>query len=154
MATAEWFKQMEDMITLLQEQIMQLNMQLAATSTMERKFSKRFKVVADPGHYEGDRAKFTKWWTKIKVWMNANWDGLETTETWLGLLAGRYMEMCMNKCLDVRVWPNWDDQQVETEGVNEYTTKFLSLFRMAGMSDEHRVFLLERNSNPKIIKQM
>ncbi|KAF9226845.1 hypothetical protein BS17DRAFT_668155, partial [Gyrodon lividus] len=51
----------------------------------------------------------------------------------------------------------WAPLQNFTQGtswVDKYTTKFLSLFRMAGMSDKHGVFLLERNSNPKIIKQM
>ncbi|KAF9222856.1 hypothetical protein BS17DRAFT_767605 [Gyrodon lividus] len=152
MATAEQFKQMEDVITLLLEQITQLNMQLAAMSTTERKFSKRFEVVADPGHYEGDRAKFTKWWTKIKVWMKANWDGLETNRDTACVVE-------IEGVFHPQTEKDWAQALLQnfTQGmlwVDEYTTKFLSLFRMAGMSDKHRVFLLERNLNPKIIKHM
>ncbi|KAF9225582.1 hypothetical protein BS17DRAFT_869508 [Gyrodon lividus] len=96
-----------------------------------------------------------------------------------GPIAGRYVETQMNDCLAKRQpWPKWQDLQVEIpeffrpqaevdwaratlqnmkQGnywVDDYVAKFLSLVMLSGISDEHGIYLLERNSTPKIIKQI
>ncbi|EGO04985.1 hypothetical protein SERLA73DRAFT_68642 [Serpula lacrymans var. lacrymans S7.3] len=46
----------------------------AATPSVEKKFNKKVEVVADPGAFEGDRARFAKWWIKLQIWIKANWE--------------------------------------------------------------------------------
>ncbi|KAH7918092.1 hypothetical protein BV22DRAFT_983707, partial [Leucogyrophana mollusca] len=64
----------------MQQQIAELAAQLeneqANKTIINKTFSKKVEVMADPGQYEGDRARFAEWWTKMKVWIKANWDGL------------------------------------------------------------------------------
>ncbi|KAF9221285.1 hypothetical protein BS17DRAFT_845535 [Gyrodon lividus] len=96
-----------------------------------------------------------------------------------GPITGRYAETRMNNCLTKRQpWPKWTDLQSEVpkffwpqtkidwaratlqnmkqgnSQVDDYITKFLSLVTLSGISDEHGIYLLERNSKPEIIKQM
>ena len=40
----------------------------------------RKKVVTDPGTYDGSPAKFHKWWSKIKVWMQVLMQGATDAE--------------------------------------------------------------------------
>ncbi|KAF9220557.1 hypothetical protein BS17DRAFT_714159, partial [Gyrodon lividus] len=91
----------------------------------ELKFNKKFELVADPGQYEGDKAKFNEWWTKMQIWINANWDGMETNMeiccvVWScmkGLIAGQYVETQMGNCLAKREeWPEWKDLKPEIKG--------------------------------------
>ena len=34
--------------------------------------SRKVETLMDPGHYSSERAKFLKWWTKMKVWVRVN----------------------------------------------------------------------------------
>ncbi|KIK81686.1 hypothetical protein PAXRUDRAFT_35799 [Paxillus rubicundulus Ve08.2h10] len=63
---------------VLNETIAQLQAQLLAMvqqmqemteqkATKEMKFNKKFELVADPGKYEGDKAEFNEWWTKVQT---------------------------------------------------------------------------------------
>ncbi|EGO19355.1 hypothetical protein SERLADRAFT_443406 [Serpula lacrymans var. lacrymans S7.9] len=63
----------------MRQQILALTTQLAelwanSTPSVEKKFNKKVKVIADPGTFEGDRAQFTEWWIKLQIWVKANWD--------------------------------------------------------------------------------
>ncbi|EGO02369.1 hypothetical protein SERLA73DRAFT_151248 [Serpula lacrymans var. lacrymans S7.3] len=66
----------------MRQQILALATQLAeiqanppvATPSVEKKFNKKVKVIADPGAFQGDRAQFAKWWIKLQIWVKANWD--------------------------------------------------------------------------------
>ncbi|EGN97084.1 hypothetical protein SERLA73DRAFT_74796 [Serpula lacrymans var. lacrymans S7.3] len=135
----------------------------AAAPTVEKKCKKKVKVVADPGTFEGDRARFAEWWIKLQIWVKANWD----------VFADDFEE-----CYTVGVWPIWDDLKVEIEKyfkpqaerdwahqqicsfkqgnmrTDDYVTRFLALSIQGGLGNEHAVELLERNVNPRIAEQI
>ena len=85
--------------------------------------SRKVQTLNDPGMYTGDRAKFHKWWTKMKVWIRAhetiltlNFD--KCTAVWSrmeGPIAGRYAANQMNECTDRGIWPDWGILKEEIE---------------------------------------
>ncbi|EGN91664.1 hypothetical protein SERLA73DRAFT_157462 [Serpula lacrymans var. lacrymans S7.3] len=87
------------------------------------KFNKKVKVVADPGAFEGDKERFTKWWIKLQIWVKANWDAFaddfEVATAVLsrlkGPVAGRYAQVRMQECYTAGVWSVWDDLKIEIE---------------------------------------
>ncbi|KAF8834136.1 hypothetical protein BDN67DRAFT_992727 [Paxillus ammoniavirescens] len=130
-------------------------------ATTERKFLKKVEVVADPGCFEGDRARFSKWWTKVQIWISSNLDGLDTNKevcsaVWSrmkGPITGRYAETRMIECLNNNNWVSWNDLKIEiarnqiqnlkqgNSHIDDFITCFLSLSCMANISDEHSVYL-------------
>ncbi|EGO01045.1 hypothetical protein SERLA73DRAFT_159606 [Serpula lacrymans var. lacrymans S7.3] len=126
--------QSQDMNVLLHAmrvQIAELTSQLAeiqanppvATPSVEKKFNKKVEVVADPGAFEGDRARFAEWWIKLQIWVKANWDAFaddfEVATAVLsrlkGPVAGRYAQVRLQECYTAGVWPTWDDLKTEIE---------------------------------------
>ncbi|EGN99436.1 hypothetical protein SERLA73DRAFT_73956 [Serpula lacrymans var. lacrymans S7.3] len=95
----------------------------AATPSVEKKFNKKVEVVADPGTFEGDRARFAEWWIKLQIWVKANWDAFaddfEVATAVLsrlkGPVAGRYAQVRLQECYTAGVWPTWDDLKIEIE---------------------------------------
>ncbi|EGN94243.1 hypothetical protein SERLA73DRAFT_77667 [Serpula lacrymans var. lacrymans S7.3] len=124
--------QLQDMNALLhamRTQIAALTSQLAeiqanppvATPSVEKKFNKKVEVIADPGAFEGDRARFAEWWIKLQIWVKANWDAFaddfEVATVVLsrlkGPVAGRYAQVQLQECYTAGVWPTWDDLKIE-----------------------------------------
>ncbi|EGO01378.1 hypothetical protein SERLA73DRAFT_151826 [Serpula lacrymans var. lacrymans S7.3] len=123
-----------------------------ATPSVEKKFNKKVEVVADPGAFKGDRARFAEWWIKLQIWVK--------------------------ECYTAGVWPTWDDLKVEIERyfkpqaehdwahqqicppkqgnmrTDDFVTRFLALSIQGGLGKEHAVELLERNMNPHIAEQL
>ncbi|EGN93881.1 hypothetical protein SERLA73DRAFT_78257 [Serpula lacrymans var. lacrymans S7.3] len=93
----------------------------AAAPSVEKKFNKKVKIVADPGAFKGDRARFSEWWIKLQIWIKANWDAFandfEVATAVLsrlkGPVAGQYAQVRLQECYTVGVWPAWDDLKVE-----------------------------------------
>ena len=116
----------------LQNHIMALANAQAAPAAVARK-----KVVADPGTYNGSPAKFHKWWSKIKIWMQVLMQGATDAEvatavySWLtGPKAGHWAQVCLDHCMAAAhmlavapaghnlpaAWPTWGDLMAEIEG--------------------------------------
>ena len=95
------------------------------------------KVVADPGTYNDSPAKFHKWWSKIKIWMQVLMQGETDAKVAVavysrltGLKAGRWAQVHLDHCMAVAhalaaapaghnlpaTWPTWGDLAVEIEG--------------------------------------
>ena len=95
------------------------------------------KVVADPGTYDGSPAKFHKWWSKIKVWMQVWMQGATDAEVTAavysqltGPKAGRWAQVRLDHCMAAAhaltvapaghnlpaAWPTWGDLTAEIEG--------------------------------------
>ncbi|EGN93755.1 hypothetical protein SERLA73DRAFT_78619 [Serpula lacrymans var. lacrymans S7.3] len=90
---------MNALLHAMRVQIAELISQLAeiqanppvATPSVEKKFNKKVEVVADPGAFEGDRARFAEWWIKQKNNQGRQARQLETKkpDDRLNSLAGR-----------------------------------------------------------------
>ncbi|KAF8834360.1 hypothetical protein BDN67DRAFT_1016584 [Paxillus ammoniavirescens] len=135
-AAQEEIKALQDALRTLARKINELESNPPITT--ERKFSKKFEVVADPGFFKGDRARFSEWWTKIQIWISSNWDGLDTNR-------------------EPQSEKDWARHQIQNlkqgnSRIDDFITRFLSLSRMANISNKHAVYLLERNTKPEIIK--
>ena len=95
------------------------------------------KMVADPGTYNGSPARFHKWWSKIKIWMQVSMWGATDAKvaaaiySWLtGPKAGCWAQVCLDHCMVVAhtlaaapagynlpaAWSTWGDLNVEIEG--------------------------------------
>ncbi|EGN93391.1 hypothetical protein SERLA73DRAFT_156338 [Serpula lacrymans var. lacrymans S7.3] len=115
---------MRAQIATLTSQLAELqNNPPAATLSVEKKFNKKVKVIADPGAFEGDRAQFTGWWIKLQIWVKANWDAFandfEVATAVLsrlkGPVAGQYAQVRLQECYTTGVWPTWDNLKKEIE---------------------------------------
>ncbi|EGN97174.1 hypothetical protein SERLA73DRAFT_153667 [Serpula lacrymans var. lacrymans S7.3] len=122
---------MNSLLHAMRAQIVTLTSQLAelqtnppaATPSVEKKFKKKVKIVADPGTFEGDRAQFAKWWIKLQIWVKANWDtfandfkvATAVLSRLKGPVAGRYAQVRLQECYTAGVWPTWDDLKKEIE---------------------------------------
>ncbi|KIN95887.1 hypothetical protein M404DRAFT_164707 [Pisolithus tinctorius Marx 270] len=75
---------------------------------------RRIEVMADLGQYAGDRAKFSEWWIKMKVWVAQNRTALPTaqdkcTVVWsrmTGSVAGRFTQAKFSLAIVTGVWPD------------------------------------------------
>ncbi|EGN93520.1 hypothetical protein SERLA73DRAFT_78412 [Serpula lacrymans var. lacrymans S7.3] len=145
----------------------------AATPSVEKKFNKKVEVVADPGAFEGDRARFAKWWIKLQIWV-----ATAVLSRLKGPVAGRCAQVRLQECYTAGVWPTWGDLKKEIEKyfkpqaerdwahqqirsfkqgnmrTDDYVTRFLALSIQGGLGNEHAVELLERNVNPCIAEQI
>ena len=95
------------------------------------------KVVTDPGTYDGSPAKFHKWWSKIKIWMQVSMQGVTDAEVapavysqLTGLKAGCWAQVCLDHCMAAAhalaaapaghnlpaAWPMWGELTVEIKG--------------------------------------
>ena len=95
------------------------------------------KVVTNPGTYDGSPARFHKWWSKIKIWIQVLMQGATDAEVaaaiysqLTGLKAGSWAQVCLDHCMAVAhvltvapvrhnlpaAWPTWGDLTVEIEG--------------------------------------
>ena len=95
------------------------------------------KVVADPGTYDGSPAKFHKWWSKIKIWMQVSMRGATDAKVAMavysrltGPKAGHWAQVRPDHCMAAAhalaaapaghnlpaAWPMWGDLAVEIEG--------------------------------------
>ncbi|EGN91947.1 hypothetical protein SERLA73DRAFT_157293 [Serpula lacrymans var. lacrymans S7.3] len=111
----------------MRQQIADLTVQLAEVQTnpasVERKFNKKVEIVADPGSFDGDRARFAEWWIKLQIWVKANYkafeDDFELSTAVLsrlkGPVAGRYTQVQLQECYQSGNWPAWDDLKNEIE---------------------------------------
>ena len=116
----------------LQNHIVALANAQAAPAVAARK-----KVVADPGTYDGSPARFHKWWSKIKVWMQVSMQGATDAEVaaavysrLTGPKAGRWAQVHLDHCMAAAhalavapaghnlpaAWPTWGDLTAEIEG--------------------------------------
>ncbi|KIJ58532.1 hypothetical protein HYDPIDRAFT_102496 [Hydnomerulius pinastri MD-312] len=187
---------MQSLVEAMQQQIAQMQAMIATQTAqladqtpvvnVEKRFSKKVEIIADPGQYAGEKAKFIEWWTKMKIWVRANNNAFSNsfelcTVVWSHLTrpnVGRYTQTRMVECLNADHWPrdtelieevesfflpqnerDWARSQIQTckQGnlrVDEYVSKWLSLFRQSKISDEHGVYLLETNTSARIIKQV
>lgn len=113
---------MEEVVASLQLQIQSLQSQLSKDS--KKKIDRKIQVIADPGTFEGEKAKFPEWWTKMKVWVKANWEAFDSdfelaSAVWSrmkGPTAGRYAETRMSQAMLRDTWPQWDHLMAEIEG--------------------------------------
>ncbi|EGN96425.1 hypothetical protein SERLA73DRAFT_76383 [Serpula lacrymans var. lacrymans S7.3] len=112
----------------MRQQIADLTVQLAEVQTnpaapVERRFNKKVEIVADPGSFDGDRARFAEWWIKLQIWVKANYkafeDDFELSTAVLsrlkGPVAGRYAQVRLQECYQSGNWPAWDDLKAEIE---------------------------------------
>ncbi|KIO07307.1 hypothetical protein M404DRAFT_23796 [Pisolithus tinctorius Marx 270] len=75
---------------------------------------RRIEVMANPGQYASDQAKFSEWWVKMKVWVMQNRTTLPTTQdkcttVWsrmTGPVAGRFAQAKFSLAIITRVWPD------------------------------------------------
>ena len=116
----------------LQNHIVALANAQAAPAVAARK-----KVVADPGTYDGSPARFHKWWSKIKVWMQVSMQGATDAEVaaavyscLTGPKAGRWAQVRLDHCMAAAhtfavaparhnlpaAWPTCGDLTAEIEG--------------------------------------
>ena len=85
--------------------------------------SRKVQTLNDSGTYTSDRAKFHKWWIKMKVWIRVHETVLtlnfnKCTAVWSRMkrsIAGHYAANCMNKCTDRGIWPDWGVLRNEVE---------------------------------------
>jgi hypothetical protein len=185
----EEIKSLQQMLTEMKGQMEQLQWQLDnKEDEPQRKkgFSKKVEVIADPGQYMGEKAKFAEWWAKVQIWIKANLEAFDSdieiaAAIWSrmkGPTAGRYAETRLVGCMESQQWPKWPELKNEVEEyfrpqterdwarhqlasfkqgqsrVDEFATRWLALYRQAGISDDHGVYLLEANTSPEIIKQI
>ena len=94
-------------------------------------------MVANPGTYDGSPAKFHKWWSKIKIWMQVSMRGATDAKVTAavysqltGLKAGCWAQVCLDHCMAAAhalaaapaghnlpaAWPTWGDLTAEIEG--------------------------------------
>ena len=95
-----------------------------------------------------------------------------------GPSTGRYAETHMAECYDTGAYPDVDTLIVGIQGffstqtekdwaktqiqntkqgrfrIDDFIARWLSLFRQAKISDDHGVYLLEKNTSPRIIQQI
>ena len=97
----------------------------------------RKKVVANPGTYDGSPAKFHKWWSKIKIWMQVSMRGATDAEVTTavysrltGPKAGCWAQVHLDHCMAAAhtlaaapaghnlpaAWPTWEGLTSEIEG--------------------------------------
>ena len=122
--------QMQQVITAQQMQITQGEQAMAQVQSgitqwaiLANAISRKVQTLNDPGRYTGDRAKFHKWWTKMKVWIRAhdtvltlNFDKCTAVRSRMeGLIAGHYTANRMNECTDRGIWPDWGILRSEIE---------------------------------------
>ena len=124
---------MQSLVEAMQQQIAQMQATIATQTAqladrtpvvnVEKRFSKKVEIIADPGQYAGEKAKFTEWWTKMKIWVRANNDAFSNsfelcTAVWsrlTGPIAGRYAQTRMGECLNANHWPSDTELIAEVE---------------------------------------
>ncbi|KIJ70660.1 hypothetical protein HYDPIDRAFT_23752 [Hydnomerulius pinastri MD-312] len=78
-STRDVLNSLQEQITLMQQTINKQAAQLKDQTpviNIKKKFNKKVEVIADPGQYTGDKARFAKWWTKMRTGLRANADTL------------------------------------------------------------------------------
>ncbi|EGO04761.1 hypothetical protein SERLA73DRAFT_149149 [Serpula lacrymans var. lacrymans S7.3] len=108
-------------ILLLPTQLSEL--QTNPPEAVKQKFNKKVEIVTDPGTFEGDRARFAKWWIKLQIWIKANWvvfaDDFKIATAVLsrlkGPVAGQYTEVQLQECSTANHWLTWDNLKGEIE---------------------------------------
>ncbi|KIO08883.1 hypothetical protein M404DRAFT_22701 [Pisolithus tinctorius Marx 270] len=132
---------------------------------------RRIEVMANPGQYAGDRAKFSEWWVKMKDKCTAVWSRMT------GPVAGRFAQAKFSLAIVTGVWPDtaemikdidrffapqmdieWAKAQMRTmrqgnSRYEEFYAKFESLKVQGRVTDETTGFLLENAVHPAIIKE-
>ncbi|KIJ63728.1 hypothetical protein HYDPIDRAFT_29080 [Hydnomerulius pinastri MD-312] len=144
-STRDVLNSLQEQIALMQQTINEQAAQLedrTPVTNIEKKFNKKVEVIADPGQYTGEKARFTEWWTKMRIWLQANADALSNN-----------FKLCT---VNERDWACSQIQSCKQGNlqVDEYISKWLFLYRQSKISEEHAVYLLEINTNPHIIKQV
>jgi len=99
------------------------------------------KVVADPNSFDGSPAKFHKWWSKLKVWIEITMEGANDATVaatvysrLTGPKAGRWAQVHLDQCMAAHAvlattlplapgaappplaWPTRADLEAEIEG--------------------------------------
>ncbi|KIO04637.1 hypothetical protein M404DRAFT_26085 [Pisolithus tinctorius Marx 270] len=109
---------LRDTLDTLRDKNYHLNNELrdaqGTIATIEDVIQRRIEVMADPGQYAGDRAKFSEWWVKMKVWVTQNRTALLTpqdkcTAVWshmTGPVAGRFAQAKFSLAIVMGVWPD------------------------------------------------
>ena len=129
---------LQDQINNLQNMIQQQNAQIAtgnahymALQAQQAQWqlpaaniTRKVEMLADPGRYSSERAKFLEWWTKMKVWVRVNdavlplqFNKVAAIWSWMeGPIAGRYTANRLNECSQQNFWPDFNDLCAEIEG--------------------------------------
>ncbi|KIO02938.1 hypothetical protein M404DRAFT_146781, partial [Pisolithus tinctorius Marx 270] len=132
---------------------------------------RRIEVMADPGQYASDRAKFSEWWVKMKVWVTQNRTALPTTQDKctaakfsLTIITGVWPDTAkMIEDIDRFFAPQtdveWAKAQMHTmhqgnSRYEEFYAKFESLKVQGHVTDETAGFLLENAVHPAIVKEV
>ena len=110
-------------ITLGEQMMAQVQQGINQWGLPANAISRKVQTLNDPGTYTGDRAKFHKWWTKMKVWIRAhktvltlNFDKCTTIWSRMeGPIASHYVANQMNECMDRGIWPDWGVLRDEVE---------------------------------------
>ncbi|KIM66110.1 hypothetical protein SCLCIDRAFT_1155453 [Scleroderma citrinum Foug A] len=142
------------------------------------------KVVANPGTYDGSPAKFHKWWSKIKIWMQVLMWGATDVEVTAAIYsrltgpkAGCWAQVHLDHCM--QPGPCGGDLTAEIEGfflpsnnrewahaqllrlrqgpcqrIDEFLAQFEVLKVQSGCPDEYTRDLLERAVSQKILEQV
>ncbi|KAI6111935.1 hypothetical protein EV401DRAFT_2075022 [Pisolithus croceorrhizus] len=63
-----------------QQLVTGLQQQQAAIATIKAQRAQRIEVMADPGSWDGNKAQFTKWWVKMRVWVMQSVNTLATPQ--------------------------------------------------------------------------
>ncbi|EGN93384.1 hypothetical protein SERLA73DRAFT_78691 [Serpula lacrymans var. lacrymans S7.3] len=114
---------------------------------VEQTFNKKVKIIADPGAFKENQAKFTEWWIKAECYTANHWP------TWDNLKGE------IEKYFKPQAERDWAHQQIFSfnQGnmrTDDYVTQFLALSIQGGLGNEHAVELLESNVNPHIAQQL
>ncbi|KAF9226123.1 hypothetical protein BS17DRAFT_697712 [Gyrodon lividus] len=156
---------MVKVIRPLKQQVAHLTKKLEAKEepVVGSKLPNKFELITDPAPYIGNQEQFTKWCTKINIWIRGNQEGMEDERevacvVWSpmkGETSGQYLQTSLNECLEIDVCPIWLMVQNLKQGTLQVNvTEFLSFFWMARISDQCSIYLLERNANPSITNQV
>jgi hypothetical protein len=170
----------------LEDEVLALTTRLNAQpagSTSTRGYTPKVEIFADPGDYDGSRAKFDEWWTKIQAWLRLNataippnsYTAVQAVLSRLkGPTAGKFAETRLARG-PTYLWNHLEDELpkffrhanqkdwalMELNKFHQgdlktgpFITKFESLYNMAGIDGAHACAILEKSMRPSILAQI
>ena len=143
----------------------------------------RVEVFADPEEYNGSKAKFEEWWSKIKAWLMVNSSTItpgsyevvvailsQLKESKTAVFAHIHLQQeCAYDWLTLvdeveglfhsMNQQDWAKEQhkkyyQDTSPTNDFIIKWEAMYQQAGIDDLHAVDLLEKNVHGSIITQI
>ncbi|KIM61346.1 hypothetical protein SCLCIDRAFT_25977 [Scleroderma citrinum Foug A] len=140
------------------------------------------KVVADPGMYDGSPAKFHKWWSKIKIWIQVLMQGATDAEVAVAIYSrltgpktGHWAQVHLDHCMVAAhtlavapaghnlpaAWPmEWACAQLlrlkqgPHQRIDQFLAQFEALKVQSSCPDKYAQDLLERVVLQKILEQV